>query len=96
MSVHGIIYKAIKEIESEFDGVIAYAYQDSNEPQTNAWWQVCVSDYDIYCSQRFKDLCSRYHQRIRLKGSKVVFAYCSPIEKRLEELALDDNLIMNV
>ena len=77
--------------------LIAWAHEDGNRTGTHKWTMVCVSDFDMYFhDQRFKALTRAWHTVAAKKGFKLVFCYCSPKEKKLAELAEQDNLIMNI
>ena len=85
------IYTIVKKIEETWPGVISYAYWDKT------WWMVAVSDFDLYMSdKRFKTLTKAWHAAGKARGFKVIFCCCSPKEKRLADLASEDNLIMNI
>lgn len=86
MNERKIVYKVLKAIENIFPDTIAYAYLDS-------WWNICVSNYSVYCSKDFKTFASEVH---RVYNISIVFVYCHPIEKVLLELAEQDNLILNI
>lgn len=91
--IRGILAKC----ESLRDGVIAYAYHESNSIGTHVWTTVCVSDLDMYFNdQRFKSLTRVWRKAAEKQGFKLVFCYCNPKEKKLAELAERDNLVMNV
>ena len=84
MSERQIIYKVCKEVEQNFD-CICYAYKDKN------WWMICISNYDIYCSDSFKVFSKKQRE---LNTFKVIFCYCNPLESRLMKLNDEENLIM--
>lgn len=91
------IQSVLAKCESLRDGVIAYAYQQSNMSGTHRWIEICVSDLDLYFNdQRFKALTRAWHTVALKKGFKLIFCYCCPKEKKIEELAEKGNLIMNI
>lgn len=91
------ISEIVKKIETLGDGLIAYAYVDGNATGTCKWWTVCINDFEMYFhDKRFKALSNAWHKAAIARGFKVTFAYCQPKEKKLIQLAEEDNLIMNV
>ena len=98
METEKFILNIIKKIESLKDGVIAYAYKTGNATMTYTWWEVSVSDFDLYMKdKRFKNLSNACHKAAIVHNVRLVFV-CGwfPTEERLEKLANDDNLILNV
>ena len=96
MSQRSAVYKVVKKIEETFDDVIAYAYFDVNVSKTYTWWNVCISNYELYYSKEFKEFSKAMHNKYEPKGVKLLFCYCNPIEKKLFELAEQENLIINL
>lgn len=96
MSERSTVLKIVKAVESEFEDVIAYAHLDGNAPKTYTWWNVCISNYELYCSKGFKEFSKAMHNKYEPKGVRLLFCYCNPIEKKLFELAEQENLIMNL
>lgn len=84
MSERKTIYKICKKIEQNFN-CLCYAYKDKN------WWVICISDYDIYCSDLFKDFSKKQHESNLFK---VIFCFCNPLENNLMKLNDEENLIM--
>lgn len=98
MKVEEFILKILKKIESLKEGVVAYAYQDSNAPKTYFWWTISVSDIELYSSdKRFKNLTNAWHKVALSKGWRIVFV-CGwmPTEEKLAKLAEEENLILNI
>lgn len=98
MKIETFILNILKKIESLQDGVIAYAYKTGNAPMTHTWWEVSVSDFDLYMNNpRFKALSKAWHKAAEAQGNKIVFV-CGwiPTEEKLAKLAEEDNLILNV
>lgn len=87
----GFILKIVKQIEEKFD-CIAYGYIEDN----HNWWNVCVSDYNIYVNEDFKRFCKNWHIISRKRGFKILFSFCTPIESKLNQLSNNYNLVMNV
>ena len=88
----------LKQIESLKDGVIAYAYRTSNAPKTFRYWEVSVSDFDLYMNDnRFKQLTKEWHEEAERRGERIIFI-CGwvPTEERLLKLAEEDNLVLNL
>lgn len=95
MSDRTYIFKIIKEIEERW-GCICYAYLDSNTPNTNIWWTICIDNYELYTSEEIKPWFDKYRNESNKRGIKILFCYCNPIESKLLELAKNDNLILNI
>lgn len=92
------LLSVVKKIESLKEGVICYAYKTGNESMNNAWWEVSISDFDLYQKDsRLKALSNAWRKAANSQGFKIVFV-CgwSPTEKRLVDLAEKDNLILNI
>lgn len=87
----GFILKIIKQIENNFD-CIAYGYIDDS----NNFWHICVSNYDIYISIEFKDFCKKHYITSIKRGVRILFCFCNPIENKLKYLSDNYNLVMNV
>lgn len=83
-----VVYKIIKDIEKRFPEMIAYACFE------NGFWYICVDDYEVYKSKKFCAYTKIYRKKYR--NVKLLFCYCKPLEKKLEELAEQDNLILHV
>lgn len=94
---YNFLKAVLRKIEEMKDGVVAWAYFTGNVPMTNTWWEVAVSDYDLYQDRRLKSYMNAWHKIGRKRGIKIVFV-CGwmPKEKKLAELAQADNLIMNI
>ena len=90
------IYKILNAIEDIFSNTIAWGFSESNSSKTFSWWNICISDYHVYCSKDFKTFASDVHQLYKPYNIRIVFVYCNPIEKALLELAENDNLILNI
>lgn len=89
------IYKVLKAIEDIFTDTIAWAFFESNESSTFSYWNICVSNYDVYKSNDFKTFASDIHKLYKSK-IKIVFFYCNPLEKVLLDLAEKDDLVLNI
>lgn len=97
MKVETFLLNILRKIESLKEGVIAYAYLDGNEKRTHTWYCVCLNDYDMYVNdKRLKALTNAWHTAAKALGIKVVFAYCNPLEEKLETLLNSGNLFLNV
>ena len=96
-STKAFIFEIVRKTESLRDRLIAYAYADRAVPSAPEIWWICVSDYDFYREdQRFKALCKAWHKAARARGINLSIVYCNPLEKKLNQLANDGNLILNV
>ena len=96
-SPKAFIFEIVRKTESLRDGLIAYAYAERAVPSAPEIWWICVSDYDFYREdQRFKVLCKAWHKAARARGINLSIVYCNPLEKKLNQLSNDDNLILNV
>lgn len=98
MKSEKFILNIIEKIESLKDGVIAYAYKTSNATMMHTWWEVSVSDFDLYVNdKRFKNLSNAWHKAAIVHNIRLVFV-CGwiPTEEQLFRLANEDNLILNV
>ena len=96
-STKAFIFDIVRKTESLRDGIVAYAYAEQAVPSAPEIWWVCVSDYDFYREdQRFKALCKAWHKAARALGINLSIAYCNPLEKKLNQLANADNLILNI
>lgn len=91
MNNSGLILKIIRQIEEKFN-CITYAYIEEN----NDWWNICISNYDVYRGDEFKKLKNNWRIILNKRKIKAVFCYCNPIESNLIKLSNDNNLIMNV
>lgn len=97
MRIENFILSIVKKLETTYPGVIAFAYKDWNASRTNEWWDVCITDYDIYTTDnRFKTLTHAWRVAGKARGEKIIFCYCSAKKKNLEKLAEENNLIMNI
>ena len=93
-----LLLNIVRKIERLKDGVVAYAYHTSNATGSFQYWEVSVSDFDLYMNdKRFKTLCEAWHKAAAAKGERVVFL-CGwvPTEEKLLELVNNDNLIMDI
>ena len=85
-----LLLAAVKNIEAERPGVIAWASRQER------WWEVCVSDYALYRSERFAAIRALYRKTIYAAGGgKVIFCYAKPDAERLYELELKGNLVID-
>jgi len=91
-----IILTIVKSIERKFDGLIVWAYKNSNENGTNNWWEIAVSDYNVYTDNKFKKIMDVWYKIAKRKGIKIIFC-CGwmPKEKQLVSLQEKD-LILNI
>lgn len=97
MKIDDFILSVIRKIESLKEGVIAYGYIDGNDNKTHTWYCVCLSDYDMYMSdKRFKALSKAWNKAGKSLGIKLIFAYCNPSEEKLGKLLEENNLFLNV
>lgn len=93
-----LLLNIVRKIESLKDGVIAYAYRSGNATMTFQYWEVSVSDFDLYMNDKhFKMLCEAWRKAAEAKGEKLIFV-CGwvPTEEKLLELANNDNLIIDI
>lgn len=98
MKIYDFLLNILKKIESLKNGVIAYAYKSSNATMTHTWWEISISDFDLYMNDlRFKNLSNAWHKAALVHNVRLLFV-CgwTPTEKRLSKLADEDNLILNV
>lgn len=98
MKIEKFILNILKKIESLKDGVIAYAHKTGNVTMTHTWWEISVSDYELYMhDKRFKALTNAWHKAALAQGYKIIFV-CGwmPTEEKLAKLAEEDNLILNI
>mgnify|MGYP003178550489 FL=1 len=85
-----LLLAAVKRIEAERPGVIAWASRQER------WWELCVSDYDLYRSEEFARIKKTYRQALAVSGGgKLIFCYTKPDAERLYELELKGNLVMD-
>jgi hypothetical protein len=91
-----IILTIVKSIERKFSGLIVWAYQNSNESGTNNWWEIAISDYNIYTDNKFKKIINAWYKIAKQKNIKIIFC-CGwkPKEKDLLKLANENNLIIS-
>ena len=97
-SNYNFLKNILRKIEQMKEGVVAWAYFTGNAPMTNTWWEVAVSDYDLYREDKqLKSYMDAWHKVGRKRGMKIIFV-CGwmPKEKKLSELAEKDNLILNI
>lgn len=95
MSNKAFIFGIVKTIEKVF-GCFCYAYLVENNAEINPWWTICVDDFAIYSSDKFKKITKTYCTLGRKRKITLLFAYCKPLEERLYEYAQKDILIMRV
>lgn len=98
MGQEAFICKVLKEIETLRADAFVYAHRAGNTTALHTWWEVSVSDFGLYAAdQRFKQLCSVWHEMASSMGIRLVFV-CGwkPTERHLLELADVDNLVLNV
>ncbi len=98
MKIESFILSILKKVESMKEGVIAYAYKTGNAPMTHTWWEISVSDFDLYMNdKRFKTLTNAWHKAGVAMGHKIIFV-CGwiPTEEKLVKLAEENNLILNI
>jgi len=98
MKIESFILSILKKVESMKEGVVAYSYKTGNAPMTHVWWEISVSDFDLYMNdKRFKALSNAWHKAAKAKGHKIIFVCgCIPTEEKLVKLMEEDNLILNV
>ena len=85
-----LLLAAVKRIEAERPGVIAWASRQER------WWELCVSDYDLYRSEEFARIKKTYRQALAVAGGgELIFCYAKPDAERLYELELNGNLVMD-
>lgn len=95
MTERNFIQKIIDATEEKF-GCLCYAV---NNPSGNRpFWNVCIDDYDLYRSAKFKKWNTQWYNEHRASGYSfiMVFCYCRPIAETLWEYAQNNNLIINV
>lgn len=98
MKIENFILSILKKVESLKDGVVAYAYKSGNVPMTYTWWEISVSDFDLYMNdKRFKSLSKAWSKAAKAQGHKIIFV-CGwmPTEEKLVKLAEEENLILNI
>lgn len=91
MEISRLLFRIVRSIEEKFDGVIAYGYTDKRFQNV-----VCISDLDVYFSKEFRSVADSWRKVMRAKNQRITFFYCIPIEKELEALAKNENLVLNV
>ena len=97
MRIENFILSIVKKLEDTYPGVIAWAHKDWNAPRTYEWWCICITDFEIYMhDKRFKTLTHAWHAAGKARKINMVICYCSAKEKKLNELAEENNLIMNI
>lgn len=85
-----LLLAAVKRIEAERPGVIAWASRQER------WWELCVSDYDFYRSEELSRIKATYRKALQAAGGgKLIFCYAKPDAERLYELELAGNLVMD-
>lgn len=84
-----IVLRVIKDIETNFADLIAFAYIEEN----GKWWNICISDYSVYCSDEFKEKVKSIRRKYALR---LIFSYRNPDEKILLNLAEKENLVLNL
>ena len=98
MKIESFILSILKKVENMKEGVVAYSYKTGNAPMTHVWWEISVSDFDLYMNdKRFKTLSNAWHKASKAKGHKIIFV-CGwmPTEEKLVKLSDENNLILNV
>ena len=98
MGKESFLLSVVKKIESLKDGIISYGCLTGNIDMTYTWWQISVSDYDLYMhDERFKRLSRAWYKAALAKGFKLIFV-CGwvPSEEKLLKLAEEDNLILSI
>jgi len=98
MKIESFILKILKNIEETWPEVVCYAYKTGNAMMTYVWWEVSVSDFELYMhDKRFKTLINAWYKAAKVQGHKIIFV-CDwkPTEEKLVKLAEDDNLILSV
>lgn len=95
MKIENFVLNIIKKIESLSDNVIAYGYNTGNDVNTYNWWEICISDFDLYTSERFRKLSNAWHTVVKKRGEKIVFVCKKAEEKELVRLLEENNLILN-
>lgn len=96
MKERDLILKIVKSVERKFDRLIVWAYRNSNENGTNCWWEIAVSNYDVYTDNKFKKIVNAWYKIAKRKGIKIIFC-CGwmPKETDLLKLANENNLIIS-
>lgn len=91
------LMKLLKEIEAMKDDVIAYAYKAGNDSMTHTWWEISISDFDLYTNECFRSQAAEWRNIVAKRGARLVFV-CgwTPTENQLLMLANTDNLILNI
>lgn len=95
MNERNFVLKIVRQAEEEFGG-ICFSYKDGNATKTHEWWNVCIDDYELYFSNKFKAWASRWRDKGKEQSVNLLFCYCNPLESKLAKLAEEDNLIMNL
>ena len=98
MKIEKFILSILKKVERMKEGVVAYSYKTGKTPMTHVWWEISVSDFDLYMNDKgFKTLSNAWHKAAKVKGHKIIFV-CGwmPTEEKLAKLADEDNLILNI
>lgn len=91
LEMNKLLLTLIKKIEALQNGIIAYAYKDTN------WWVVAVDDYNFYKdNKQFRLLAEQWRKVFKSKNVKIVYAFRAPNEKILENLLEHNSLIMNI
>ena len=91
-NIESFILKILKKIEEIFPSVVCYAYKTEM-----GWWEVSISDFDIYRDKRFRVFTDAWYKAGLKYGSKIIFV-CGwiPKESTLVKLAEQNNLILNI
>lgn len=98
MRVESFILNILSKIEKIWPDVICYSYRVSNPSKTHFWWEVSVSNFEVYMeNKRFKNLSKAWRKAAEIRGFKIIFI-CGwiPTEDKLIKLANEDNLIINL
>ena len=67
MKIESFILSILKKVESMKEGVVAYSYKTGNAPMTHVWWEISVSDFDLYMN----DKGSRLYRMLGIKLLKL-------------------------
>lgn len=96
MKEKSFILKIVKSIERKFDRLIVWAYRNSNENGTYCWWEIAVSNYDVYTDNKFKKIMDVWYKIANRKGIKIIFC-CGWIPKEKQLVSLQEkDLILNI
>ena len=95
MNEQNFIYKLVRQTEEKFS-CICYSYKDGNTNENNVWWDICIDNYELYYSDKFRAWTKQWHRKSKDVRINLLFCYCNPIEEKLAKFAEGDNLILNL